>query len=265
MKSLCIFWLVLAAALALAPSAVHGQGAGLFDSLFGPRVRIPTFPTQERSAPGAEPVQPRLRITVIPRTAVPQAAYGYCVRLCDGRYFPLPRLVRPRASAQTLCRALCPAAATALFVGATIETAVNADRVRYATLATAYQFRKTVATDCTCNGVDPLGTAAVSVYHDITLHPGDIVVAPDGMRVFDGTRSDIHSPEFFVALDEYPRISPNLREQLAGLRIDAGSTKVSDEPKHLPEPLTVRARIFIGFDALTTTSTTSPRVIPLTR
>src|SRR5215468_11209817 len=42
----------------------------------------------------------------------------WCVRLCDGRYFPLSApAVSSRAGPAKMCSALCPAAKTALFRG----------------------------------------------------------------------------------------------------------------------------------------------------
>lgn len=246
------------------PPAAHAQGLGLFETLFGQRTRSPSSPGLADPASRTGAQEPRLRITVVPRRPAAPAAFGYCVRLCDGRYFPLPRLASPRASAEALCRSLCPGSPTALFLGPSIESAIDAQQVRYTKLRTAFEYRKSVMADCTCNGVDQFGTAAISLYQDITLLPGDIVATSDGMRVFTGSRASDHRPEQFIALDDYPRLSLQDRGHLAGLRIASGTTTAPVGPEQMPEPLTVRTRIVVGFEALNAPPAT-PRVIRLER
>ena len=46
----------------------------------------------------------------------------YCVRTCDGRYFPLQR--HAGTSPAELCQSFCPAAKTMVFSGSKIDTAV---------------------------------------------------------------------------------------------------------------------------------------------
>jgi hypothetical protein len=251
-----------AAAVHLGPTTVHAQNFNLFESLFGERVLPPSPPAATTLAPSA---RQGLRITVTPRPAAP-VAYAYCVRLCDGRYFPLPRLASPRMMAATLCRSLCPGAQTALYWGSSIESATNAQRVRYSKLRTAFQYRKSMVTDCTCNGTDALGTAAISIYQDVTLSPGDIVVTSEGLKVFAGSRGPVHSPDQFISLDAHTGISHRDREQLSGLQVAPAATTVPAylDPIPIPIPLTITARIVIGFEAMNA-PVAPPRVIGLER
>ena len=46
----------------------------------------------------------------------------FCVRMCDGRYFPIGS--RAGASAVELCRSFCPHAPTQIFSGSKIDHSV---------------------------------------------------------------------------------------------------------------------------------------------
>src|SRR4051812_28283493 len=54
-----------------------------------------------------------------PRTTSSGAGPAFCVRSCDGRYFPLT--ARGSASPAQLCQAFCPASTTKVFFGSTVE------------------------------------------------------------------------------------------------------------------------------------------------
>jgi Protein of unknown function (DUF2865) len=58
---------------------------------------------------------------------------------CDGRYFPVQRHSGV-SSAQT-CSSFCPASATKIYNGNTINHAVASDGKRYSELATAFVYR----------------------------------------------------------------------------------------------------------------------------
>jgi len=61
---------------------------------------------------------------------------AYCVRLCDGRYFPMQR--RANATSIQLCNAFCPAAKTQIFNGSQIDHAVASNGARYTNLENAF-------------------------------------------------------------------------------------------------------------------------------
>src|SRR5262245_48314833 len=111
---------------------------------------------------------------------------AYCVRLCDGRYFPLQR--HGDSSAAELCHAFCPASKTKVFFGgAEIDGARAADGTRYASLPHAFLYRERLVSDCTCNGKTPYGLATLDVKTDSTLRAGDIVATKEGLKAFAGT------------------------------------------------------------------------------
>jgi hypothetical protein len=157
---------------------------GLFQSLFGSfRRHVPEiFPSQTTSF--ADPLAPSDH----QRSTDEAGGFGhgtvYCVRTCDGRYFPLPR--HSGSSAVALCRAFCPATRTMVFSGSRIDTAVAPNGTRYADLDEAFAYRDKMSDNCSCNGKDGLGLARVEVSGDPTLRAGDIVATNAGLATFNG-------------------------------------------------------------------------------
>jgi hypothetical protein len=105
---------------------------------------------------------------------------AYCVRLCDGRYFPMQR--HNNATSIQLCNAFCPAAKTQVFNGSAIDQAVAPNGARYADLDKAFVYREKIVDGCTCNGKDAFGLAKIDVANDPTLRPGDIVASGDNQK-----------------------------------------------------------------------------------
>jgi hypothetical protein len=176
--------LVSFALLAMAGSAVPAAAQGFFDSLFNgdrysarPRVYAPREGNSYAEPSSGQPQD---------RPAAPQASYGtgrtvaYCVRLCDGRYFPISRYAN--ATPVQLCSAFCPAAKTQVFNGGEIDHAVSSSGARYADLDNAFVYRQRLVADCTCNGRDAFGLAKIDVASDPTLKPGDIVATGDNVK-----------------------------------------------------------------------------------
>ena len=107
-------------------------------------------------------------------------AVSFCVRTCDGRYFPIQR--HANASPVQLCSAFCPAAKTQVFNGSQIDQAVGASGARYADLDNAFVYRQKIVEGCTCNGKDSFGLARIDVANDPTLRQGDIVANGDNVK-----------------------------------------------------------------------------------
>jgi hypothetical protein len=157
--------------------------------------------------------------------AIPQgsgAAQGgsttYCVRLCDGRYFPLSSpAASTRSTSAKVCAAMCPAAKTAVYRGSAIDGATGNDGERYADLANAFVYRERLVADCTCNGRDPFGLAGVDIATDPTLRAGDIVATGGGLQMFKGSRGDTHKTAEFTPIG--PNVASDTRRKLAGARV----------------------------------------------
>jgi hypothetical protein len=168
-----------------APSA---SAQGLFEMLFG-GFRRPVPPTPLLAAtPFADPLA--LLGNEGPRHSRDDSGGGgmaFCVRTCDGRFFPLQR--NASASAAEVCKSFCPSARTIVFHGSKIDYAVASSGVRYSDLANAFVYRKRVVDNCTCNGKDAFGLAQLNVASDPTLRQGDIVATNDGLATYNGGRN----------------------------------------------------------------------------
>ena len=129
-----------------------------------------------------------------PRSVVVGAGPAFCVRSCDGRYFPL---MRGAASPAQICQAFCPASPTKVFFGSSIESASATTGERYTDSENAFAYRKALRADCTCNGHSPVGLAPVDLALDGSLRRGDAVATTDGLVAYSGIRlGNDQTPDF---------------------------------------------------------------------
>ena len=106
---------------------------------------------------------------------------AFCVRTCDGRYFPL---ASPTGQSRTAsCNELCPASDTKVFYGSNIDHAASENGKSYASMPNAFRYRDEIVSGCTCNGKDTFGLAKIDIKDDPTLRKGDIVAGEDGLMV----------------------------------------------------------------------------------
>lgn len=112
-----------------------------------------------------------------PRPAASGSGPAFCVRSCDGKYFPL---MRGAASPTQMCQAFCPASPTKVFFGSNIDHAYASTGERYADSENAFAYRKALRADCTCNGRSPAGLAQVDLALDGSLRSGDVVATGGG-------------------------------------------------------------------------------------
>jgi hypothetical protein len=106
---------------------------------------------------------------------------AYCVRSCDGRYFPITG--NDKQSRAASCSSLCPASETKVVYGGSIDDAATESGKRYSDMANAFRFRNELVSGCTCNGKDAMGLAQVKLEDDPTLRQGDIVAGAGGLVV----------------------------------------------------------------------------------
>jgi hypothetical protein len=109
------------------------------------------------------------------------ASPAYCVRTCDGRYFPI--VAGEGQSRAASCNSFCPASETKVVYGSSIDQAATDTGKPYSELPNAFRYRNELVSGCTCNGKDPTGLAAVKIENDPTLRKGDIVAGADGLMV----------------------------------------------------------------------------------
>lgn len=215
--------LAIVAALAAVPTIASAQG--LFDFLFGARRHSGPPPSANAYADPFPNFSPRLNDPE--RRAGPSGpASAYCVRLCDGRYFPMQR--NAGASPAQLCSSFCPAAETKVFSGGGIDHAVASDGTRYANLRNAFAYRERTVENCTCNGRDAYGLVTLNASSDPTLRHGDIVATNEGFVAYSG--GGRRQAGEFTPIASYPGLSAEWRERLAQTKIEPrNATPVSPD------------------------------------
>ncbi len=200
------------------------QAQGLFDLLFGGLRRATPPAAHAYADPGAVPGEPERERPA--GDGGPVAAY--CVRTCDGGFFPVERSAG--VTAAELCKSFCPAAPTKVYVGAGIANAAASDGARYSELPTAYRYREALVDGCSCKpkalgpkalgpkalgpkalgpkalgpkalgpkalGPKALGPKALGVKRleagtDPTLRPGDLVATANGLVAYRGSRRGV--------------------------------------------------------------------------
>jgi hypothetical protein len=173
-----------AAAIAIASvSAPSAQAEDFLSALFGAFGRAPPSPAMHPLPFASEGDNPAASGNFPPR---PRAAYSgggqaYCVRTCDGRYFPIS--ASDNQSRAASCNNFCPASETKVVYGSNIDSAVTESGKPYSELPNAFRYRNEMVAGCTCNGKDQVGLAPVSIENDPTLRKGDIVAGNDGLMI----------------------------------------------------------------------------------
>jgi hypothetical protein len=134
---------------------------------------------------------------------------AFCVRTCDGRYFPIT--AGDGQSKAASCNSFCPASETKVVYGSSIDSAATDKGKSYSELPNAFRYRNELVAGCTCNGKDQLGLAAVKIEDDPTLRKGDIVAGANGLvvaaRASDGRGAALNfSPASAQVRAKYQRL-----------------------------------------------------------
>ena len=166
-----------------------------------------------------------------PRAVASASGPAFCVRSCDGKYFPL---ARGNAAPVQMCQAFCPASATKVFFGSSIDGAYASNGERYADSENAFAYRKALRADCTCNGRDPAGLAPVDLTLDTSLRPGDVVATTDGLVAYSGVRTGTGLTAEFTPVASYPGLTAETRARLGEMKV---APLASDMPANEPPPL----------------------------
>lgn len=223
---------VLAAPIALAPRMAFAEG--LFDFFFNggqkQQQRSPQSPAISAFAdpfglnqPAAPPA---------PRRASSGRYAAYCVRSCDGKYFPL--LARGGSTLAQMCQAFCPASPTRVFSGGSIDNAVSTNGERYADSENAYAYRKALKADCTCNGRDPAGLAPVDLSLDTSLRAGDVIATASGLVAYSGIRVGASQSAEFTPVADYPGLTAAVRARLGEMKVAPVSAEMIPEDVAAP-------------------------------
>jgi hypothetical protein len=222
----------LAGPLALVPRMASAED--LFGFLFGGTQKQP----QQRQAPQAnffaDPFGLNQQPPPPPPRPVASSGSGpaFCVRTCDGRYFPL---ARGNASPVQMCQAFCPASATRVFFGSTIDGASSSNGERYAESENAFAFRKALRADCTCNGRDPAGLAPVDLTLDTSLRPGDVIATTTGLVAYSGVKVGINQTAEFTPVASYPGLTSDVRARLGEMKVAPVAAETIADEMPLPD------------------------------
>jgi hypothetical protein len=206
--------IAIASPIAFAPHPVSAEG--LFDFFFSGAQKQQHQASPPQASFFADLFNNNSAPAPQPRAAVANSGPSFCVRTCDGRYFPL---MRAAASPVQMCQSFCPASATKVYFGSSIDGATTVSGERYADSENAYAYRKALRADCTCNGRDPAGLAPVDLTMDSSLRPGDVIATTDGLVAYSGVRVGNEQTAEFTPISSYPGLTAEVRARLGEMRV----------------------------------------------
>ena len=216
----------LAGSLMLAPGSVSAEG--LFDLFFGGGQKQQARQASPQASFFADPFginQQQAAPAPAPRVA--GSGPAFCVRSCDGKYFPLT--MRGNASPVQTCQAFCPASVTKVFYGSNIDSASAGNGERYADSENAFAYRKALRADCTCNGRSPSGLAPVDLTLDTSLRSGDVIATTDGLVAYTGVRLGAGQTAEFTPVASYPGLTADVRARLGEMKVAPVSAEMVGE------------------------------------
>jgi Protein of unknown function (DUF2865) len=209
----------------LLTSVAMASAQNIFEALFGRLWNSPATSYADPNPPLPSPEATRS-----------EGGIAYCVRLCDGRYFPIQR--HNGVNLAQTCSSFCPASATKIYSGNSITHAVAPDGKRYSELATAFAYREKIIPGCTCNGRDTFGLVTTPVADDPTLRPGDIVATNAGLMAFNGGPNG----STFTPISTYAGLSADLRRQLTETKIEPAAQESAPPPPPVRQAEATSAR-----------------------
>ena len=216
----------------LVPGSVSAEG--LFDMFFGGGQKQQARPAPPQANFFADPFgnnQQPAQPAPAPAPRVAGSGPAFCVRSCDGKYFPL---MRGNATPVAMCQAFCPASTTKVFYGSNIDSASASNGERYADSENAFAYRKALRADCTCNGRDPAGLAPVDLTLDGSLRPGDVVATTSGLVAYTGVKVGNSQTAEFTPVASYPGLTADVRTRLGEMKVAPVTAEmVADGP--MPE------------------------------
>jgi len=221
----------LVAAVVLLPASVSAEG--LFDMLFG---GLQKQHGRQSSSPAnffSDPFglnQPSPPPAPAQRVAGSSSGPAFCVRSCDGKYFPLT--MRGNVSPAQTCQSFCPASVTKVYFGSNIDSAAASNGERYADSENAFAYRKALRADCTCNGRSPTGLAPVDLTLDTSLRSGDVIATTDGLVAYTGVRLGTGQSAEFTPVASFPGLTADVRARLGEMKVAPVSAEmVADAPQ----------------------------------
>jgi hypothetical protein len=217
LKALMIGCLLALLAIMVAYGNTAFASPSFFDFLFGGFRPTPQPPAPARQIPADS-------ITARPPIGYSAGQYAfYCVRLCDGRYFPLHHNAKP------ICEALCPATKTEIFSGSEIASATAADGSPYQKLANAFVYRERIVPGCTCNGHDEVGIARMKIEDDPTLNAEDLIATKNRLVPFRTWRKQAK----YTPIEKDPATAPKKDAPI----VTKKNVSITVQPRQKPSPI----------------------------
>jgi hypothetical protein len=210
-------------------AAAPAQRNGAITASYAPFAGF--FPSDAGPTGLRDPLRPRAATAPVRRKVDDSAAKAsaspvrggiatYCVRTCDGFFFPLSASTGSVKGDEAACNRLCPTTETRVFtgqVGADIEDARSRDTGRrYASFPNALAYRSSFSTSCSCNASGIGLTNSDTVANDRTLRVGDIVMTAKGMRIFIGGQAPYRDANF-TTIDSSRSFAGKSRETLRSM------------------------------------------------
>jgi hypothetical protein len=207
-------------------AAVQAQRNGAITASYAPFAGF--FPSDANPGGLRDPLRPRSVSAPVRRKAESPAAASqggpvrggivtYCVRTCDGFFFPLGAGTGSVKGDEAACSKLCPTTETRVFtgqIGAEIEDARSRDTGRrYASFPNALAYRTSFSSACSCSDSGFGLSNTNMVVNDRTLKVGDIVMTGKGMRVFIGGQMPYRDANF-TSIDGSRSFAGQSRETL---------------------------------------------------
>jgi hypothetical protein len=223
----------LAVAFVLPAGSASAQN-GIFDSLFGRRA-APSANAYADPSPSFNPFGLfGSRAPEAQRPAEMGGGVAFCVRTCDGRFFPIQQ--HAGLSAAQACSSFCPASQTRIYNGSSIDQSVGPDGRRYTEFGTAFAYREKIVPGCTCNGKDAFGLVTTPVEEDPTLRPGDIVATNAGLMAYNGSSygGTKRQAASFTPISAYSGLSGDLRRKLNETKV-APALETRARPPQAPQ------------------------------
>lgn len=174
------------------------------------------------AVPAAAPVRrPTTRQTREARQATFAAdtvSRTFCVRTCDGYFFPVGPILRgaDHHAQAGACAAMCPGAEVQLYSSRSgaIEDARGAGGRLYTASLTAFRHRGELVAGCSCQGGVTRGLASLPIGRDHTLRAGDAIVTATGVRLMRTGARFPYRPRDFVTVSAYGRLPTDLRRRV---------------------------------------------------
>ena len=229
-RAILIATAALTASVALAPRVASAEG--LFDFLFGGSQKQQQLKAPPQANLFADPFGLNQPPAPPPRPVASGGGPAFCVRSCDGRYFPL---ARGNTTPVQMCQAFCPASPTKVFFGSNIDSAITTTGERYAESENAFTYRKALRADCTCNGRDAAGLAPVDLTLDTSLRPGDVIATTNGLVAYSGVKAGAGQTAEFTPVASYPGLTADVRARLGEMKVAPATAEMLASEAPLPE------------------------------